>query len=303
MSNGAEKNRQISECVEEYRAGRISRRELLASITVALGGYTAAHLFLETSGLAGTLISTVEAQSANVDAETVSYRSGQFDISGYLTKPKGAGPYPGVIVIHENRGLNEHIRDVARRFATEGFVALAPDLLSRLGGTGQTRTAPAGAGDTTGESNRPADAAQAIARLPLMGVIDDLRAGLEFLAKDPSVDPARLGSVGFCWGGWRSFMLATTAPNLRKAVLFYGSSPDTGFDKIQASVLAHYGEWDNQITGNALWTKEVMERAGKKFQYYVYPKTDHAFFNDTGPRYAPEAAKLAWQRTVDFLNS
>lgn len=271
MSEGAEKNREISESVEAYRAGRISRRELLASITVALGGYTAAHLFLETSGLAGTLISTVEAQSANVDAETVKYRSGQFDISGYLTRPKGAGPYPGVIVIHENRGLNEHIRDVARRFATEGFVALAPDL--------------------------------AVERLPLMGVIDDLRAGLEFLARAPGVDPARLGSVGFCWGGWRSFMLATTAPNLRKAVVFYGSSPDTGFDKIQASVLAHYGEWDNQITGNALWTKEVMERAGKTFQYYVYPKTDHAFFNDTGPRYAPEAAKLAWQRTVNFLNS
>lgn len=283
MSDGAEKNRQISESVERYRAGRISRRELLASITAALGSYTAAHLFLETSGLAGTLISTVEAQSANVDAETVTYRSGQFDISGYLTKPKGAGPYAGVIVIHENRGLNEHIRDVARRFAADGFVALAPDLLSRLGGTG--------------------DAAQAIARLPLMGVIDDLRASVEFLGKHPSVDSARLASVGFCWGGWRSFMLATTAPSLRKAVIFYGSSPDTGFDKIQASVLAHYAEWDNQITGNALWTKEVMERAGKTFQYYVYPKTDHAFFNDTGPRYAPEAAKLAWQRTIDFLKS
>jgi carboxymethylenebutenolidase len=283
MSHSAEKNRQISESVERYRAGRISRRDLLASITAALGSYTAAHLFLETSGLAGTLISTVEAQSANVDAETVTYRSGQFDISGYLTKPKGAGPYPGVIVIHENRGLNEHIRDVARRFASEGFVALAPDLLSRLGGTG--------------------DAAQAIARLPLMGVIDDLRASVELLGKHTSVDPARLASVGFCWGGWRSFMLATTAPNLRKAVVFYGSSPDTGFDKIQASVLAHYAEWDNQITGNALWTREVMERAGKTFQYYVYPKTDHAFFNDTGPSYAPEAARLAWQRTVDFLRS
>jgi len=303
MRDSAEKNRQISESVEQYRAGRISRRELLASITAAVGGYTAAHLFLETSGLAATLISTVEAQGANVDAETVNYRSGQFDISGYLTKPKGAGPHPGVIVIHENRGLNEHIRDVARRFAAEGFVALAPDLLSRGGGTGQARPASAASGDTTGESNRAADAAQAITRLPLMGVIDDLRAGLEFLEKQPGVDPANLASVGFCWGGWRSFTLATTAPKLRKAVVFYGSSPDTGFDKIQASVLAHYAEWDNQITGNALWTNEVMERAGKKFQYYVYAKTDHAFFNDTGPRYAPEAAKLAWQRTVTFLKS
>jgi carboxymethylenebutenolidase len=113
----------------------------------------------------------------------------------------------------------------------------------------------------------------------------------------------RLASVGFCWGGFRSFTLATAAPNLRKVVLFYGSSPDSGFEKIQASVLAHYAEWDNQITGNAFWTKEVMERAGKTFEYHVYPRTDHAFFNDTGPRYVPEAAKLAWRRTVDFLKS
>lgn len=297
----AEKSRLIAETVEQYRTGRISRRELLASITAVVGGYAAAHLFLERSGLADTLISTVEAQSANVDAETIKYRSGDADISGYLTKPRGAGRFPGVIVIHENRGLNEHIRDVARRFASEGLVALAPDLLSRFGGTGQTRMPADDAGDTTGESNRAVDAAQAIARLPLMGAVEDLRAGLDFLAKHPSVDPVRLSSVGFCWGGWRSFMLATAAPGLRKAVIFYGSSPDTGFEKIQASVLAHYAEWDNQITGNAIWTKEMMERAGKKFDYYVYPKTDHAFFNDTGPRHAPEAAQLAWQRTVAFL--
>jgi carboxymethylenebutenolidase len=301
MKRSAHNSRRISESVELYRAGRITRRELLASITTAVGSYTAAHLFLETSGIAATLISTVEAQSANVDAETVKYRSGQFDITAYLTKPKGAGPYPGVIVIHENRGLNEHIRDVTRRFAVEGFIALAPDLLSRAGGTGQGGPAPAAAGDTTGESNRVADAAQAIARLPIAGVIEDLQAGLDFLGKQPGVDASRLSSVGFCWGGFRSFMLATAAPNLRKAVVFYGSSPDTGFDKIQASVLAHYAEWDNQLTGNAIWTKETMEKAGKKFQYYVYPKTDHAFFNDTGPRYDPAASKLAWQRTVDFL--
>jgi carboxymethylenebutenolidase len=303
MADRAEKNRRIGESVEQYRSGRITRRELLASITAALGSYTAAHLFLETSGLAATLISAVEAQGANVDAETVKYRSGQFDITAYLAKPKDVGQHPGVIVIHENRGLNEHIRDVTRRFAAEGFVALAPDLLSRVGGTDQTREAAAAAGDTTGESNRMGDAAQAIARLPIAGVIEDLRAGLEFLDKQPSIDAGRLASVGFCWGGFRSFTLATTAPKLRKAVIFYGSSPDTGFDKIQASVLAHYAEWDNQITGNALWTKEMMERADKKFQYYVYPKTDHAFFNDTGPRHDPEAARLAWRRTVDFLKS
>lgn len=269
--------------------GNITRRDLLVSIAAAAGGYPA-------------LVSIAAAQSPRVDGETVTYRSGQFDISAYLVKPAGAGPHPGVIVVHENRGLNEHIREVARRFASAGFVALAPDLLSRLGGTGQVRQPSPAAADTTGESNRVGDA-QAIARLPTTAPVDDLRAGLEHLAKQPNVDPARLGAVGFGWGGWRTFMLATTAPTLRRAVVFYSASPDTGFDKVQASVLAHYAAWDNQVTGNALWTKEMMERAGKTFRYHVYPKTDSAFFNDAAPAYAPEAARLAWQRTIDFLKS
>ena len=269
--------------------GDITRRDLLTSIAAAVGGCAA-------------LTSTIAAQGATVDADTVKYRSGQFDISAYLAKPTSAGPHPAVIVIHENRGLTDHIRDVARRFAAEGFVALAPDLLSRLGGTGQARQPSAAAGDTTGESNRMGDA-QAIGRLALPAVLDDLRTGLEYLGKQPDVDPARLAAVGFGWGGWRCFTLATAAPTLRKAVVFYSASPDAGFDRIQASVLGHYAEWDNQVTGNALWTKEMMERAGKTFRYYVYPKTDSAFFNDTGPDYAPEAARLAWQRTVDFLKS
>ncbi len=299
MAEGDEKNRQISESVELYRSGRITRRQLLQSIAGAVGSYKAAHLFLETSGLAATLISTLEAQSANVDAETVKYRSGQADISAYLTKPKDTGKHPGVIVVHEERGLNEHIRDVARRFAAEGFVALAPDLLPR-GGVGR-----GGGGVADGDGNVTVDATGAgtTARPSLMATVDDLQAGLDLLEKHQNVDPVRISSVGFCWGGWRTFMLATRAPKLSKAVIFYGSSPDANFEKIQGPVLAHYAEFDNQITGNALWTKEMMNKAGKTFQYYVYPKAYHAFFNDTGNRHDPEASKLAWQRTVDFLKS
>src|SRR5216684_5852009 len=172
MKEETNKKQIISESLESYRSGRINRRELLHSIIAVTGSYTAAHLFLESTGLAATLISSVEAQNVNVDAETVKYPSGRFEITAYLVKPKGAGKHPGVIVIHENRGLNEHIRDVTRRFASEGFIALAPDLLSRVGGTGQTRGAGGEAGDTTGESNRTGDAAQAIARLPIAGVIE-----------------------------------------------------------------------------------------------------------------------------------
>lgn len=280
---------ELQEAVDRYRQGVITRRDLLRSLIAVTGSYTAAHLFLETTGLAATLVSQVESVAANVTAETVHYSSGELQIGGYLVKPKSAGPHPAVIIIHENRGLNEHIRDVARRFAAEGFVALGPDLLSRAGGTAKMR------------SER--EATEAINRLPLSGVVDDLKAGFEYLSKQPEVNPQRISSVGFCWGGWRSFMLATVAPQLYRAVVFYGSSPTTGYENIRASVLAHYAQWDYQITGNALWTADRMKQAGKKFTYYVYPESEHAFFNDTAPRHNPPAAKLAWTRTLEFLRS
>src|SRR3990167_1903393 len=177
-------NEEIAGSIHRYRHGLIDRRELLRSVIAATGSYTAAHLFLETSGLAATLIFQVESAAANVTAETIRYPSGEFQIEGYLVKPRSSGKHPVVLVIHENRGLNEHIRDVARRFAAEGFVALGPDLLSRAGGTAKMR------------SER--EATEAIGRLPLTGVLDDLKAGFGFLEKHPDVDPKRVCSVGFC---------------------------------------------------------------------------------------------------------
>jgi len=284
-----EKNSEIQKRVEMYRTGSITRRELLGSLIALTGSYAAAHLFLESSGVAATLISQTEAEAANVSAENVRFPSGQVQMEGYLVKPKSTGKHPAILVIHENRGLNEHIRDVARRFAAEGFVALAPDLLSRVGGTGSMQ--------------EQRDAVEAIGLLPVYDVLDDLRTGFRFLENDSAVDSQKIASVGFCWGGWRSFMLATVEPNLYRAVVFYGSSPDSGFDKIQAPVLAHYAQWDNRITGNALWTEKEMQQAGKQYQYHVYPDTEHAFFNDTGPRHNPEASQLAWRRTLEFLRS
>lgn len=280
---------EIQEVAELYRAGKINRRDLLRSLIAITGSYTATHLLLESSGLAATVISQREAGDSGVLAETVHYPSGSQQVEGYLVKPKAAGRAPAVLVIHENRGLNEHIRDVARRLAAEGFVGFAPDLLSRAGGTAKMKSVE--------------EATEAIGALPLYGVIDDLKAGYEFLSQHASVEPQRISSLGFCWGGWRSFMLATVEPRLYRTVVFYGSSPQSGFDNIQASVLAHYAEWDTRITGNALWTDQMMKQAGKKYQYYVYPKTEHAFFNDTGPRHSPDAAKLAWTRTLEFLRS
>ena len=280
---------EIAKHLELYRSGRIHRRDLLKSIIAVTGGYTAAHLFLETSGLSATVISSQEAQAADLDAETVTYPSGSVNIEAYLVKPKGEGKHPGIMVIHENRGLNEHIRDVTRRFAAEGYVALAPDILSRAGGTAKMKS--------------PEAAIAAIGQIPPDQSVTDLDAGYRFLEKHPNADPDKISSVGFCWGGWRSFMVATRVPTLYRAVVFYGSTPSDGLQNIHAPVLAHYAQFDFRITGNAIATEDKMKTLGKQFTYYIYPSASHAFFNDTGPRYDAAAAKLAWSRTLEFLRS
>lgn len=274
--------------VEQYKKGKMDRRELLKAVIALTGSYATAHLLLESTGLSANVISPLEAQAAGVDAETIRYQSGSVQIEGYLVKPQGAGKFPAIIVIHENRGLNEHIRGVARRFAGEGFVALAPDLLSRAGGTASMKTVN--------------EATAAIGRLPIFDAIGDLLEGFAYLGKQPPVDAQKVSSIGFCWGGWRSFMLATQVPELHRAVVFYGSTPDLGLESIAAPVLAHYASRDRAITGNSQWTAREMKRLGKPFTYYIYDDTDHAFFNEeNGPRHNAAAAKLAWSRTLQFL--
>ena len=274
--------------VEQYKKGKMDRRELIKAVIALTGSYTTAHLLLESTGLSANVISPLEAQAAGVDAETIHYPSGSVQVEGYLVKPQGTGKFPAIMVIHENRGLNEHIRGVARRFAGEGFVALAPDLLSRAGGTASMKTVN--------------DATAAIGRLPVWDAIGDLREGVSYLSKHPAVDAQKISSIGFCWGGWRSFTLATQVPNLYRAVVFYGSTPDQGLESIKAPVLTHYASRDRAITGNSQWTAREMKRLGKQFTYYIYDDTDHAFFNEeNGPRHNAAAAGLAWSRTLEFL--
>jgi carboxymethylenebutenolidase len=278
----------LDKSVERYKSGKMDRRELLKAVIALTGSYTTAHLLLESTGVSANVISPLEAQAAGVDAETIKYPSGSIQVEGYLAKPTGTGKFPAVIVIHENRGLNEHIRDVARRFAAEGFVALAPDLLSRLGGTASMKTVN--------------EATAAFGRLPVYDALGDLREGHTYLSKHALVDPQKVSVLGFCWGGWRSFMLGTQVPELHRVVVFYGTTPDRGLENIKAPVLAHYASRDRAITGNSQWTAREMKKLGKQYTFYIYDNTDHAFFNETnGPRHNPEAAKLAWSRTVQFL--
>jgi len=223
------------------------------------------------------------AQEASIDTDTIHYDSGGFNLDAFVAKPKGGGQHPAVLVIHGEQGLDESMRTIAKQFAAAGLVALAPDLTSRLGGT-----------------RSPAQMAQAVGQLSLNLTLHDLRAAFAFLQKDADVDPSKISSVGFGWGGWRSFMLATSVPELYRAVVYSGSMPSQGFESIHAPVLANYAQYDFRVTGNALWTEKTMADAGKKFTYYVYPKVYHAFYTE-GPQYDAEAAKLAWTRTLDFL--
>jgi len=282
---------EVGSLVDRYRDRALDRRQFLARLVAATGSMALAHAFLETSGLAATLVSDVESGKAKVRSETVRYPAAdKTDLGGYLSAPQGRGPFPAVMVIHENRGLNEHTRDVARRFAAEGFLALAPDILARKGGTGRMKS--------------PDEARAAIGEISPEVAINDLKAGLKYLDGRSDVRKGQIGSVGFCWGGARSFTLATESDLLRAAVVFYGSTPPLEqLSKVKCPVLGLYGETDERITSRVPETADAMKRAGKSFTYKVYPGAGHAFFNDTGERYNAEAAKDAWKRTLAFLRA
>lgn len=279
----------IGSLIDDYRVRKLTRREFFARLIAITGTYAAAQLFLEQSGLAATLVSEVESQQANVDSETVAYPSGDVKLTGYLSKPKNKGKYPAIIVIHENRGLNDHTRDVARRFAAEGYVALAVDALSRKGGTAAFDT--------------PEKVREAFASIPAADVMKDLNAGLAFLNTHPNVRKNKLASIGFCWGGARSFLLATEENALKAAVVFYGTAPtEEQLAKIHCPVLGIYGETDERITSKVPEVAAAMKKLKKTYEYKIYKAAQHAFFNDTNAqRYNAEAAKDAWTQTLAFL--
>lgn len=282
--------KQIENIVDEYVAEKLDRRGFLTRLVAVAGTYAAAHLLLEQTGLAQTVVSEKESKRANVDSKEVSYKNGDANLSGYLSKPLKKGNYPAILVIHENRGLNEHTRDVARRFASNGYVALAADALSRAGGTGSFET--------------PEKAREAFSTLNMTEVVGDLNAGLAFLNSHQNVKKGKLASIGFCWGGARSFKLATEPNDLKAAVVFYGTAPtDEELSKVRVPVLGIYGEKDTRITSKVPEVEAAMKKYKKTYEYKIYAGAEHAFFNDTGDRYNAEAAKDAWERTLAFLKN
>lgn len=206
---------------------------------------------------------------------------------GYLARPKQGTFLPVVLVCHENRGLTDYIRDVTRRLAKAGYVGLAVDLLSRQGGT-----------DKLGSDAVPG----ALGNINPDQFVQDFISGWEYLKGQSFAQAARVGMVGFCFGGGVTWSVATKMPELRAAVPFYGPQPPVAdVPNIQAAVLAFYGALDTRIDAGIPAIEEAMKKNNKTFEKMIYPNADYAFHNDTGPRYNPEAASDAWSRTLQWF--
>ena len=223
-----------------------------------------------------------------IEAAMVQF-SGEGDILlGYLARPKGNGPFPVVLVCHENRGLTEHIEDVTRRLAKAGYVGLALDLLSRQGGTDKIADpaqVPGILGNTLPEQ-----------------FVQDFQSGLRYLQGQPYVRTDRVGMVGFCFGGGVTWRCATKMPELRAAVPFYGPHPPLeDVPNIQAAVQAIYGELDQRINQGIPAIEAAMQQHNKTFEKVIYPNASHAFNNDTGRNYNAEAARDAWSKTLAWF--
>lgn len=279
---------EVFDLYDDYAHNRIDRRQFMEKLSVyAVGGLTVSSLMSFIMPSYQDKIQ-VKADDPRLKTEFVEYDSpkGGGKIKGQLSRQVNNNKkLPGVIVVHENRGLNPHIADVGRRAGLEGFLSLAPDALTPLGGY------PGNDDDgRTLQAKRDRDE-----------MLEDFIAAFYYLKSHPECN-GKVGVVGFCFGGWISNMMAVRVPELLAAVPFYGGQPDAeDVPKINAPLLLHFAELDTRV--NAGWPayEEALKKHNKEFKAFIYPETNHGFHNDTTPRFDEAAAKLAWQRTVDFF--
>ncbi len=270
---------------DRFTHGGMNRREFLDRLARLTGGPAAAMAVLPI--LQNDYGRHLVAQDhADLEISEATWSAEGTEVSGYLARLKGGERRPGLIVIHENRGLNPHIQDVARRFALEGFIALAPDMLSPLGGT-------------------PADeneARQMIGTLDGDATLTRLAAAVPFLAGHPECT-GRVGAVGFCWGGGYANRLAAAGTSLAASVPYYGSQlPKEEVPRITAPLCLHYAGLDDRINAGIPDYEAALKANDKPYELYLYDGVNHAFNNDTNEaRYNREAAELAWGRTLSFL--
>src|SRR5438034_3062121 len=281
----SEIDRRVFDLYDEYCHGRIDRREFLQkSAAVTVGGLAMAQALLPRYARAQTISFT----DPRIKARYVTYPSpggNSGTMRGYLVQPSGQGPFPVVLVIHENRGLNPYIEDVARRVATEGFLALAADGLWPVGGypgnDDDGRTLQAG--------------------LDQGKLRTDMVNSARFL-KSHALSAGKLGVTGFCWGGGTTnFLAVTLGDDVKAGVPFYGAAAETArVPDIKAALMIQYAETDERI--NAMWPayETALKASGVQYEMHMYPGTQHGFHNNSTPRYHEPSAKLAWERTIAF---
>jgi carboxymethylenebutenolidase len=281
-----------------YVHGGINRREFLdGAAKFAIGGLTATALW-DMLRPNYALAQQVAKDDKRISAEYTMYPSPKGNSSngtmrGLLARPATGDKFPVVVVIHENRGLNPYIEDVVRRLAVAGFMTLGPDATWPLGGYPSVDKYGAEADEKALGMQKQLDGGK---------ITEDFVAAGEFLLKHPQ-STGKLGAVGFCSGGGRVNQLAVRMPQLAAGVPFYGAAPAVeDVPKIKAALLLNFAEQDPNINGRWPEYEVALKTSGVKYEAYVYPKTNHGFHNDTTPRYDAEAAKLAWQRTIDHFN-
>jgi len=284
----AEFDQGLLDLFDKYVHGDIDRRGFLERATkYAVGGMTASML-LDVLSPRFAEAQQIARDDKRIKASTVEFQSpqGQGKMRGYLVRPASeSGKLPGVLVVHENRGLNPHIEDVARRIALEGFMAFAPDALTPLGGY-------------PGDEDK---ARELFAKLDPTKVREDFVAAAAYLKSRPDCT-GKIGVVGFCFGGGIANYLATRLPDLAAAVPFYGLQPKPeDVARIKAPLLIHYAEHDDRINAGTSAFEAALKANHVKYQMFTYPGTQHGFNNDTTPRFDKDAAQLAWQRTMEFL--
>ncbi|WP_430424430.1 dienelactone hydrolase family protein [Maribacter litoralis] len=278
---------EVFDLYDAYAHNKLERRDFVQKLSMyAVGGITVPSLmsFLMPDYETTLLI---DKNNPDLDSEFITYNSpkGGGEIKALLSKPKSAKEkLPGIVVVHENRGLNPYIEDTARRAALAGFITIAPDALSPLGGY-------PGNDDEGREMQRKRDRNE---------MLEDFIAAFDYLKNYEDCN-GKIGVVGFCFGGWISNMMAVKVPNLAAAVPFYGGQPKEDIERINAPLLLQYAGLDERV--NAGWPEyeKRLNELGKENTAYFYPNVNHGFHNTSTPRYDEEAAELAWSRTIEFF--
>ena len=279
-------DQRIINLFDEYTHKPLRRDEFLKRLAKLTGGMAAALTVLPLLEVNYAQAATVPHEDERIKTESITFPGANTLMKGYMARPVAPGTYPAVVVIHENRGLNPHIEDIARRVALAGFVALAPDALSATGGTPTDET----------------QMRELFGKLDATATRNNFVKAVDFL-KTQANSTGKVGCVGFCWGGAMANQLAIHAPGLKAAVSFYGRQPDTAdVPNMKAAVQLHYAGLDERINAGIPAYEAALKAAGVSYELHRYEGVQHAFNNDTAPtRYNEAAAKLAWERTTKFL--